>query len=548
MHRLFITVMFAAIILPLTVITGLSFYQYRNLSDQETRDKLQLDALSAKRSFEFHITESLSTMLVVDKGYSYGQLFDQGALETLFTRLRNEYWWLVDLGALDSQGVQRAYVGPYPFQGINYSDQEWFQKAYPRETYVSDVFTGYRGVPHFVVTVTNGVPGADNYWMLRASIDSEHLANYITTINTDTATDMFLVGPDARLQTQSISHGKLGETYEPDLSDAGGHIALVESEQEGASSLVAFTQLEGLPWVLVLERRVGENWSQFQTQFIGIVLLCALAALYIIFRVTRLMVNMIKRADDRREQMLAEAQHTAKLASVGQLAAGVAHEINNPLAIISEKIGLIKDLTKQSGDFSQKERFLSLADGAADAVVRCKDITHRLLGFARRMDVVKERLHINDVIRDVVSFVEKEALYRNIDLKLELDEELPMIESDRGQLQQIFLNIINNAIDAVDKDGSITVQSMARKPATVRVAVTDTGPGIPQNVIAHIFEPFFSTKVRNEASGTGLGLSITYGLVKKLCGQISVESLPGTGATFYVDFPLECDMEGYFHE
>ena len=116
--------------------------------------------------------------------------------------------------------MQRAYVGPYPFQGINYSDQEWFQNAYTRKTYVSDIFTGYRGVPHFVVTVTNGAPGSDNYWMLRASIDSEHLANYIATINTDASTDMFLVGPDGTLQTQSANHGKIGEPFNLDLSSS----------------------------------------------------------------------------------------------------------------------------------------------------------------------------------------------------------------------------------------------------------------------------------------------------------------------------------------
>ncbi|MBE3066293.1 MAG: hypothetical protein IMZ73_02525, partial [Chloroflexi bacterium] len=190
MQRLFIIAAFVAVILPLAVTTTLSFLQYHSLFDQDASDKLRLDAQSSKQAFEFHIQETLSTMAVVDQGYKYGELFDTPALEALLIRLRNEYWWVVDLGTLDSTGVQRAYVGPYPFQGINYSDQEWFQNAYARKTYISDIFTGYRGVPHFVVTVTNGAPGTDTYWMLRASIDSEHLSNYITTVNTDVSTDM----------------------------------------------------------------------------------------------------------------------------------------------------------------------------------------------------------------------------------------------------------------------------------------------------------------------------------------------------------------------
>ena len=374
-------------------------------------------------------------MDVVAQGYSYGELFDQSKVDTLFIRLRNEYWWVVDLGTLDSSGVQRAYMGPYLFQGINYSDQEWFQNAYSRKTYVSDIFTGYRGVPHFVVTVTSGAPGTDRYWMLRASIDSEHLSNYITTINTDDSIDMFLVGVDGTLRTQSRNHGKIGDVYSVDLSTTGNNIALGQRDEQGSPVIVASTKLEGMPWILVLERRgyvYGDTWNQFQMQFIAIVVACVLLALYIMFRVTRAMVSMIKRADERRDEMLAEAQHTAKLASVGQLAAGVAHEINNPLAIINEKIGLIRDLAKYSDDFPQRDRFLVLTDGAASAVKRCKDITHRLLGFARRMEVEKEKLHINDVIREVVSFVEKEALYRDIKLDLVLDDTLPRMESDRG--------------------------------------------------------------------------------------------------------------------
>ncbi|MHB9111562.1 MAG: sensor histidine kinase [Thermoleophilia bacterium] len=547
LQRLFIAVMTVAIILPLAVTSTLGFLQYRNLFSRETDDKLRLDAQSAKQSFEFHIQETLSTMVVVADGYEYGQLFNQTTLEDLFNRLRGEYSWVIDMGALDSSGVQRAYVGPYLFQGINYSDQEWYQNAYARKTYVSDIFTGYRGVPHFVTTVTNGTLGTDQYWMLRASIDATHLANYIATINTDAATDMFLVAPDGTLRTQSVNHGDMTVPLNLDLSSARGNITLVSGNDEGSRELTAFTKLEGMPWILVLERRgyvYGENWNQFQMQFILIVVACALVAIYIIFRVTRVMVTMIKNADRRRDQILAEAQNAAKLASVGQLAAGVAHEINNPLAIINEKIGLIRDLTKYSDEFPQRAKFLALTDGAAAAVKRCRDITHRLLGFARRMDVEKESLRVNEVIREVVSFVEKEALYRDIRLVLALDDELPAIQSDRGQLQQIFLNILNNAIDAVESDGTVTIRTSTGKPGRVRTTITDTGPGIPQNVMNHIFEPFFTTKNKNEYSGTGLGLSITYGIVKKLCGKISVESPPGKGATFIVDFPIDCDLGG----
>ena len=127
----------------------------------------------------------------------------------------------------------------------------------------------------------------------------------------------------------------------------------------------------------------------------------------------------------------------------------------------------------------------------------------------------------------------------NIDLKLA--DSFPLIESDRGQLQQIFLNLINNAIEAIDKDGMVTVATSLRTYDTIQVDVTDNGKGIPHEIMSHIFEPFFTTK-DGEKKGTGLGLFITYGLIKKLGGNISVRSRIGIGTTFSVIMPTKIKM------
>jgi len=245
---------------------------------------------------------------------------------------------------------------------------------------------------------------------------------------------------------------------------------------------------------------------------------------------------------EKRESMMAEIEHTSKLASIGRLAAGVAHEINNPLAIISAKTGLVMDLLELSEDFKYKEKIASEINGTSDAVERCKVITHRLLGFARRMDVTLEPININNLMREVLSFLDKEALYRGINFDLNLGESLPVIDSDRGQLQQIFLNLLNNAIDAIDKDGRITISTKKRDKNSIQVDVIDNGKGIPPDIISHIFEPFFTTKDSGEKKGTGLGLFITYGLVKKLGGLISVQSSMGAGTTFTIILPIKIKL------
>jgi len=137
-----------------------------------------------------------------------------------------------------------------------------------------------------------------------------------------------------------------------------------------------------------------------------------------------------------------------------------------------------------------------------------------------------------------LNFLEKEAMYSRIRMELNFQEDLPTIFCDRGQLQQIFLNIINNAIDAIGKDGLISIITRLQETEVV-VQIKDSGPGIPPNILQHIFDPFFTTK--SPGKGTGLGLSIAYGLVKKIGGEITVNSEIGKGATFEIRLPVKPD-------
>jgi two-component system NtrC family sensor kinase len=234
------------------------------------------------------------------------------------------------------------------------------------------------------------------------------------------------------------------------------------------------------------------------------------------------------------------AEYTNKMASIGRLAATVAHEINNPLAIINEKAGLMKDILEKSGDLQQhKERFMALISGIFDGVSRCRTITHRLLGFSRRMDISHDAIDINDVVKEVVGFLETEIEYRDIRLELNLTNDLPNVVTDKGQVQQVFLNIINNAIDAVDKGGLIGISSYVKDEQFVRVAIKDNGSGIPKDKLKYIFEPFYTTK--GKGKGTGLGLSISYGIMQRLGGGIHVESEIGGGTTFFIEIPVRTE-------
>jgi len=241
----------------------------------------------------------------------------------------------------------------------------------------------------------------------------------------------------------------------------------------------------------------------------------------------------IRNLHDKQGQLV-EAE---KLASLGRLAAGVAHEINNPLAIINEKAGLMQDLLVMSADFEQKQNIIDQIEGITGSVNRCRTITHRLLGFARRMDITIEPLNLNEAIRETIEFLKSDILTKSAHLDLNFAEDLPEIRSDKIQLEQVFLNLIKNAVDAIATGGEIAITTSRKDEEAVQVFISDNGAGIPKDKLNHIFEPFFTTKERGK--GTGLGLFVSHAILRKLGSGIHVQSEAGKGTTFILDIPIK---------
>jgi signal transduction histidine kinase len=258
--------------------------------------------------------------------------------------------------------------------------------------------------------------------------------------------------------------------------------------------------------------------------------------LVVILGVATYLVNKIYLADQKRLTTLHQVEYSNKMATIGRLAAGVAHEINNPLAVINEKAGLIKDLFTMREEWARDEKLMNTINGVLSSVERCAKITRRLLSFMRNSGVTTERIHLGETIQEVLAFLSKEAEFRSFHISVQVDEGVPPITSDRGRLQEIFLNVINNSFAAMQDGGHLTVTAKRHKEGTVSVTVQDDGCGIPKADLDRVFEPFFST--RTGKGGTGLGLSITSGLVQELGGQIRVDSEVGKGTSFTLLLPI----------
>ncbi|MBU0484483.1 MAG: two-component sensor histidine kinase [Proteobacteria bacterium] len=542
LRRSLVVIMLLITIVPVCITATLSYFQYRQLLQEETFSNSSWSAATAGQAIEAFLEKLQAAILVISDVYSFDQLSHQETLDQVFTKLKRRHKGLVDLSVISPAGIQTAYTGPYNLSGKDYTDSPWYNKTLAKNIYVSDVFMGFRNVPHFVVAVSKKVEKGQGSWVLRASIDADTLDRFLASIDSEISDDIFLVNSDWQLQSSSRYHGEIGNQVLPRDTPRKKGITLSEQYRKETPILRAVGYISGTPWILVLEQQsyaLRKNWQAFKNKLLIIFTVCILVAGVIVIRTATLLARKIRETDEAREAFLGQSEHTSKLASIGRLAAGVAHEINNPLAIINEKAGLMKDILGFSPDFQYREKFNDQLDSLLKAVQRSRTITHRLLGFARRMDVTLGPVQINEVITEVLGFLDKEALYREIKIELALQDDLPALHSDPGQLQQIFLNIINNAIDAVDDGGLIQIASQLLTDEMVEVSIKDNGPGMTPEIRKKIFEPFFTTKIGDDNKGTGLGLAITYGLIKKLGGQVAVDSVVGQGTTFLINFPIQ---------
>lgn len=228
------------------------------------------------------------------------------------------------------------------------------------------------------------------------------------------------------------------------------------------------------------------------------------------------------------EQAQSQLIRTEKLASLGQLAAGVAHEINNPLGTITIYAHvLLKSLERDDPRREDMELIIKEAG-------RTKEIVQGLLSFARETKLSPGPTDMNELLEDVLGLVANQSLFHNIKIKKLFAPGLPTITADWAQLKQVFLNIILNAAEAMEGRGTITITTVsgARR---IKVKVQDTGPGIPPEIMGKLFSPFFTTKEK----GTGLGLAISYGIIEHHSGKIEVETALGKGSTFTVSLPVD---------
>lgn len=531
-------------ILPLITLALVDYNVTQQSIESEILLRTSRLVSNTRRTVSFFLIERMAALDFIIKGNDFSILNSQERLARMLADLKSSFGGFVDLGVIDAAGRQDAYVGPYNLVGKDYAQQEWFKEVQERGVYISDVFKGYRNVPHMVIAVRSDSTKGD-FYVLRATLDIESFNSLMTQLELSGQGDAFIINHAGVLQTPSRSHGGVLEILPLPVPRYNENSIVLEGRaSDGGPLIIGYAYIDQTPFILMIIKKKNElmaSWDVTRKELIGFLGISLSLIVIVILSFATYLVNRIFMADQKRIMALHNVEYANKMASVGRLAAGVAHEINNPLAIINEKAGLIKDLLLPNSELPVQPKLIQLINSVISSVERCAAITHRLLNFARHVDVTIQPVDLVAIIREVLGFLGKEAEYRSIEIAICVPEDTATIESDRGKLQQIFLNLFNNAFAAMNDGGKLEI-GIRSHDSQVHIFIEDNGCGIPESDLKRIFEPFFSTK--SKQGGTGLGLSITYGLVQELGGSISVTSQVGTGTRFNITLPVKLKEKG----
>jgi two-component system NtrC family sensor kinase len=521
---------------PVVILTVYFILQYGAVLSESERLHLKAIAESQANTLDLFLSERRVNLSNMIDDPAFPMRPASGDLELNLKALRKISDAFADIGYFDSTGVQISYAGPFPsLESRSYRSEDWYRALRQRQSsfVVTDVYAGFRQKLHFTIAVSRVT--RLGFVVLRATLDPERIYRYISSIEGSSEVLTSIVDRKGRYQLVATSVGEpLAEAqFVPPRAPRQGAVRV---EVDDRQVTYGYSWLNTVDWALLVQGESPEDrglFSGFSAKIVGFSAIAIVFGFFVIVSRAKKRVELQYETDQSRAQL----SHAAKLASVGELAAGIAHEINNPLASISEEAGLMKDLMDPSlGEPVDPKELIPYLDSIRESVFRCRDITRKLLGFVRQTDMDFKPLDIHNLIDDVVDgLLGREMEVSNIDVVRHYASDVPGIVTDGNQLRQVILNILNNAVDAMnDNPGRIAITTGVTD-GTVKMIFSDTGKGMSQHQLDNIFVPFYTTKEVGE--GTGLGLSVSYGIIKSLGGTIEVRSQLGKGSTFVVSLP-----------
>jgi len=531
--------MLLAYVTPLLILAAFFHYQYTDTIKQGIDNHLKSIAENQRNTVDLFLKERVSNLRNVAGEGSCDIPPSAGQMDRILSALRSESPTFVDVGLFSPDGTLAAYSGPHPqLEGKSYRDEAWWRKIHDEEsdTLLSDVYLGFRGKPHFIIALRRSVGGGA--WILRASVDPEKFGEFVGSHHLTAEAETLIVNP--RGERQTIAQGQASDERVA-VPPRSGEAVVDDMDGDGRRYLAAFSWLTETDWCIVVRVPAGIAYAPLLRARIilaSLMLLTIAALVLVVMRSTTRIVARLEESDIAKANLRGQLFNAAKLASVGEMAAGVAHEINNPLAIIYEEAGIMRDMMDpEIGGKVDLEDFRERLGAIGEAAMRGRTITRKLMAFARQHDPVLEPTDILAVIDKIVAIKDVEFRVNDIEVLKDYAENLPRVMINANQMEQVLLNLLNNARDAMAGTRGRVRIATRLVDGEVHIDIEDTGCGMTADQIEKAFFPFFTTK--DVGKGTGLGLSISYGIIKSFEGRIEVQSAVGAGTTLTIVLPVD---------
>lgn len=550
--RSILTNMIIVPFIPFILVIGVSFYYFTTALQTNTTSSLQRIVGDHRDMIESFLMERESDLELITNTYDFDRISQMESIDDLFETLNRRSGAFMDLGIFDSQGVHIKYSGKYELKGKNYKEELWFKEVMQNGKYISDIFLGYRNVPHFVIAVKQ-ISGNES-WVLRATIDTLFFESLVSKVRIGRTGEAYILNQNGIAQTLKRSGGMQVLEKDPDFEGfpkAETDIqTFVKSDAAKTKYLYATTWLKDKDWLLVVRQEKKDAYRfLYSALYINLIIMILGGAVIVILAIymTERILKRIEQLGQEKENLGHQLIRAVQLAEIGEMAAGFAHEINNPLQIIKGEHALIDTLMEEISDQippEKKEDMDEIQDSLAQIklqVNRCSEITHAILKFGRKKEATQQVLNPCQAIPEILQMIEKKATVNGIEIIKEISQDSPQFMGDPSQFQQVMLNLINNAMDAVAErhgasGGLLKIESHKKDENFLAIKITDNGVGISPENIEKIFSPFFTTKPVGK--GTGLGLSVCYGIIKSFGGTMEVNSQQNVGTTFVISLPI----------
>lgn len=550
LKRVILASMILVPLATLILILGIGYYYFTTSLESSTIATVKRIVADHRHMIDSFLSNRKANLEFILHSYSFKDLADPEMLHKTLKRLQKESDAFVDIGLFNEEGMHVNYQGPYRLVGKDYAEARWFKEVMTKGAYISDVFLGYRRIPHFIIALRKTENG--QIWVLRATIDTHMFNQLVKSVRIGKTGEAYLLNAEGVFQTERRSGGNLMEKDPEKLktpSPQTGIKAFIAENIKGEPYLYATTWLREKDWLLVVRQEKADAFRFLHTAAYIIVIVALLgggAIVGLALFLTNRIIRRMERMDAEREQLGGQLIRASRLAELGEMATGFAHEINNPLQVMKSEQALMDSIlldVKDKGTLKPSDDLKELEDSIQQIglqIGRCAEITQSILQFGRQSEPVLQDVDLRTFIPEVTKMVEKKADVHGISLKQRISDDLPPVHGDRGQLQQVLLNLFNNAMDAIlmrhgAEGGELVVEAGAGEEGKAYIRVKDNGIGINAGDLKRIFTPFFTTKPPGK--GTGLGLSVCYGIVDKMGGTMTVVSEKGEGSIFTITLP-----------